>query len=446
FFHRIEHNLEGKPDDEMTEDEREVLHEIWNIQRRNSGNDTAVLPTNAADPRWDLLDALWITETDHVLKTEAVGQKMTAIFDQAKIQGNLFVILIAGMDCANRFTLKGQLRQSEKTIHQALNQVMAQRGSLPEPASIGLFLLSRIFLARNELDEGCRLLQQAATVDPNPTSSNMLMNIALTRAQLQSAQGDYDAARNTIQTARALHAQRPSRSWRDQDLAAYEAGFCVRQKNWIDAQRLLVEAATGEEHPLSQIVQAEMLLYQEQPAEAEAMLTEFLVKYPHGYPNESSLGARVLLALALFKGHKLYQARQVLAESIRLAAPENFIRPFLDHGSELLPLLALLQAKHLSDESQEFIQKVVQTLGFSGNIESLIPQEEMESLTTAASITEREQEVLQLVGDGLSTREIGQKLCISPGTVKTHLTNIYNKLGTQNRVQAVAEARLLHLI
>ena len=446
FLQRIERNLEGKPDEEMTEDEQEVLHEIRNIQRRNAANDAAVLPINAGDPRWDLLDALWITETDYMLKTETVGKKMTAIFDQARMQGNLFVILIAGMDCANRFILKGQLRQGEKTIHQALNQVMAQRGSLPEPASIGLFLLSRIFLARNELEESCRLLQQAATVDPNPTSSNMLMNIALARAQLQSAQGDHKAARNTIQTARVLHAQRPSRSWRDHDLAAYEAGFCVRQKNWGDAQRLLAEAATGEEHPLSQIVQAEMFLYQDQPAEAEARLNEFLTKYPNGYPNESSLGARVLLALALFKGHKLYQAWQVLAESIRLAASENFIRPFLDHGTQLVPLLALLQRKTLAADSLDFIQTILHTLGYRGNLKELIPKEEMELLTTAASITEREQEVLQLVGDGLSSREIGLQLCISPGTVKTHVANIYHKLNVNNRVQAVAKAQSLQLI
>jgi ATP/maltotriose-dependent transcriptional regulator MalT len=76
----------------------------------------------------------------------------------------------------------------------------------------------------------------------------------------------------------------------------------------------------------------------------------------------------------------------------------------------------------------------------------LLPEEKLKSLTTAASITGREQEVLQLVGGGLSNREIGVQLCISPGTVKTHLANIYEKLDVHCRVQAVAEAQTLKLI
>ena len=446
FLQRIELNLAGMPDAEMTADEQDVLAEIRTIQQRRVTEDTALLPIGAADPRWHLLDALWITENYYMPKTEAVGERLWSVYEQAKAEGNLFVILIAGTDCANRAFLKGHLRQAERVLYQILNQVMTQRGSLPEPASICLFLLSRICLARDELDEAQRLLQQAAAVDPNPTSSNMLMNIALTRAQLQLAQGDPEAAVNTMETARALHAQRPSRSWRDKDLAAYTAVYYVRLQKWGDAQRLLAEATTNDEPALSQIVQAEMLLYQDQAAAAEAILNEFVAKYPNGYPNESILGARLLWALALFKQHKIYQARQVLAEAIRLAAPENYIRPFLDHNHQLIPLLALLQQKNLADKSQEFIHDILQTLGHRGDIQELLTKEELDSLTTAASITEREQEVLKLVGDGLSTREIGLQLCISPGTVKTHLTNIYGKLGAKNRVQAVAEAQTLHLL
>ena len=67
-------------------------------------------------------------------------------------------------------------------------------------------------------------------------------------------------------------------------------------------------------------------------------------------------------------------------------------------------------------------------------------------MITAASITQRELEVLQLVRDGYSNRQIGLKLCIAPGTVKTHLAHIYGKLEVNNRVQAVSEARMLQLI
>lgn len=55
-------------------------------------------------------------------------------------------------------------------------------------------------------------------------------------------------------------------------------------------------------------------------------------------------------------------------------------------------------------------------------------------------LTEREVEVLQHVAIGLSNREIGQRLSITEGTVKRHLSNVYSKLGVRNRVQAVVWA------
>ena len=51
-------------------------------------------------------------------------------------------------------------------------------------------------------------------------------------------------------------------------------------------------------------------------------------------------------------------------------------------------------------------------------------------------LTRRELEILALVAAGNSTPEIAEQLRISSGTVKTHLTNVYKKIGAKNRVQA----------
>ena len=55
-------------------------------------------------------------------------------------------------------------------------------------------------------------------------------------------------------------------------------------------------------------------------------------------------------------------------------------------------------------------------------------------------LSPRELEVLQLVAEGRSAPEIGELLFVSAGTVKTHLKNIYGKLGARDRASAVAEA------
>ncbi|MDK8796170.1 response regulator transcription factor [Corynebacterium sp. MSK044] len=61
--------------------------------------------------------------------------------------------------------------------------------------------------------------------------------------------------------------------------------------------------------------------------------------------------------------------------------------------------------------------------------------------TPRSSLTPRELEVLQLVADGSSNREIGQQLMLSEATVKSHLVHIYDKLGVRSRTSAVASAR-----
>ena len=61
-------------------------------------------------------------------------------------------------------------------------------------------------------------------------------------------------------------------------------------------------------------------------------------------------------------------------------------------------------------------------------------------------ISKREEEVLQLIADGLSTTEVAAKLFISVKTVKNHLASIYQKLDTRDRTQAVLQADRMGIV
>ncbi|MEP4052426.1 MAG: helix-turn-helix transcriptional regulator [Litorimonas sp.] len=63
----------------------------------------------------------------------------------------------------------------------------------------------------------------------------------------------------------------------------------------------------------------------------------------------------------------------------------------------------------------------------------------------ALGLTMRELEVLECLRRGESNKQIARSLEISPNTVKTHLTNLYEKLGARNRTQAVTEAGKLSI-
>ena len=92
------------------------------------------------------------------------------------------------------------------------------------------------------------------------------------------------------------------------------------------------------------------------------------------------------------------------------------------------------------------ISEVVEAIRLAVNGDHAMSPRLAEALLTAARretdgiITSREEEVLQLVADGLGTNEIGERLFISHRTVKNHLASIYEKLNARDRTQAVLMA------
>ena len=60
-----------------------------------------------------------------------------------------------------------------------------------------------------------------------------------------------------------------------------------------------------------------------------------------------------------------------------------------------------------------------------------------ESRKSELGITPRELEILELIAQGLSNREIAGKLYVSENTIKTHCSHVFDKLGAKRRTQAV---------
>ena len=76
----------------------------------------------------------------------------------------------------------------------------------------------------------------------------------------------------------------------------------------------------------------------------------------------------------------------------------------------------------------------------SGTVEQNRPAADQETLT------QREQEILSLVAQGLSNREIAEQLCVSRYTVESHIKHIYRKLSVSKRTKAVSTARHLGIL
>ncbi len=448
FLAHVEENLTVKAPGERNADEQSVLAEIHRIRQLGTTDDPGrapAAPEGEHDDVWRMLDGL-VTYARYVRRdAEKAESQARELYEMGRARGHLYVVLITAGGVAYYALLRGHLRRGEKVAREALQLAMAQRGKLPESASVPLTMLSRAYYERNQIAQAHQLLLRAAEVDPNPNSSNMPIMEAIQRAKIEFAQGEADAALATIQAARELQAKHPSGMYRDRDLAVYQAWICLRQGDLTGAERLLAEVEGAESHAFSVLIRAELALEQKRAAAAAQVLVDLIQRYPDGLYLESTLAARIVLARALFELHQINQARQAMGEAVRLAYPEALVRPFLDHACSAPLLTLVLFTSGLPTEAQTFLRQLLRLLAGSERPTKALPKAELEALSTAASITRREQQVLRLIASGMSNREIAAQLSFAESTAKTHLKNIYRKLGVNSRTRAIAQARALKL-
>jgi LuxR family maltose regulon positive regulatory protein len=138
------------------------------------------------------------------------------------------------------------------------------------------------------------------------------------------------------------------------------------------------------------------------------------------------------------------EAVAAFEQALALAQPEKFVRTFLDEGLPVVRLLLHFQEDpHVGMRTRQLLGKLrnvdtheqihtrIETMAQGGLIEPL---------------SDRELEVLRLLEQGMTNKEIARKLMIAPTTVKSHTRSIYGKLDVNNRTETISVARLLKIL
>jgi LuxR family maltose regulon positive regulatory protein len=157
-----------------------------------------------------------------------------------------------------------------------------------------------------------------------------------------------------------------------------------------------------------------------------------------------------LQALALHgQGHT--EAAQVsLQRALELAEPEGHVRIFVDEGEPMRWLIADFRLRIVRRETPNpllvYVEKLLSAFSVTGLAAPIQPEIRKLKPEIVEPLSERELAVLRLIAEGYSNQEIATKLFVAVSTVKTHVNNIFTKLGVQSRKQATAHAKELNLL
>jgi LuxR family maltose regulon positive regulatory protein len=186
--------------------------------------------------------------------------------------------------------------------------------------------------------------------------------------------------------------------------------------------------------------------------EAQGLLARLLQAAEAGERTGSVIAILVLQALAHQMQGDIPAALAPLERALTLAEPEGYVRIFVDEG----PLMAVLLQEALARGVMPgYVEKL---LAAFPSYELSVKRSEREpdrpptpnsKLKTqnfsVEPLSERERDVLRLLGTYLSGPDIARELMVSLNTLRTHTKNIYDKLGVNNRQAAVRRAEELDL-
>jgi LuxR family maltose regulon positive regulatory protein len=263
------------------------------------------------------------------------------------------------------------------------------------------------------------------------------------------AQGDLMAAEAATQEADQLpqFTELPARVV--SGISALKVLVWVRLGKFEEAEKHLKKRGiwTGSQirYPLHREYQslAALLIAKGDLGDAESILESMTEWAEETKQHRTLICARVLQSLAYAARSEMQKALTFLSRAMDLAEPEGYYQAILEVGQPVIPLLYAAVQKGIHPD---FATRLIE--GFKENrpspVEMLDTQKPVPDVLIPLRM--REIEVLKLVADGQTNKEIAQGLHISLRTVKFHMTSILTKLGVDNRLQAVTKAKMLGII
>ena len=361
----------------------------------------------------------------------AASRAYSEVISIGQASGNFMFTLAANSSMGGLLIAENQLHKAYETYQHMLDMV---GDPMHWTAFDPHYSLARILYEWNDLDAAEQHVKLCIQLAPQVECDTIVSaNVLLARLKLVGR--DVDGAAAILSKAYETACQHHYAN-RLPEIVNAQVSLLIHQGN------VKAAAALAEKHNLPTSL-ARVHLAQGNASAALTVLEPLPRNAEANHCADELLKVMVLQAVALYTNGEKGKAVLLLGDVLALAEPGGFIRLFVDEGALMKQLLAEAMVQGITpDYTARLLAK------FDGK-EQTIPsgnQTQCPAQPLIEPLSLREMEILQLISQGLSNREISERLFLALDTVKGHNRRIFDKLQVQRRTEAVARAHELDLV
>ena len=342
---------------------------------------------------------------------------------------------------------QGRLGEAVSAYERALELATVEPGAPALRGTADMHVgLAELLLDRNELAAAAeRLARSHQLGDHNGLPKNPYRS-RVSMARLREAEGDLDAALALLDEADRVYDGDYSPNVRP--VPAVRARLRVRRGElnhalaWARERQLSAGDELSYLREYEHVTLARLLLARHTTGrgatcleDATSLLNRLLAAAEEGGRTATVIETLVLQALAEQARGDIAAALASLERAVSLAEPEGFVRVFADEGPPMAALLKALARKKATSHLRRLLAATATTAHAAPVTQALVEP-----------LSERELDVLRLLGTDLDGPDIARELSVSLNTMRTHTKNIYAKLGVTSRRGAVRQAQQLNLL
>ena len=379
----------------------------------------------------------------------AAYQARLDALEASKAAGNIYQVMIANLKLAILHRQRGHLQQVVEICQQQWQ--LANESGMAQTAVVGwlLAIWGEVLAEFNDVDQALEKTRRGVELIERGGDVAILGWSYLCLARVLFTRGDLTEAEEIVQKMVTIIRENYVPPWITNLVTAWQARIWLAQNKldavvgWVRRRGLDSYDDHTYLREVEYIVVARVLLAQGRLDEAARLLQRLIKATEAGGRTSRNIEVLMLQAIAYQTTGDATGAFRVLERALTLAEPGGYVRIFVDEGP---PMARLLYDAGTRGIAPDYARRLLAAFPMAEPEPSRpsIAQDAQSGLIEPLS--QRELEVLQLIAEGLSNREIASKLYVSLNTVKGHTRHIYGKLGVNNRTQASVRARALGIL